>query len=127
MASHKPQQRAFLSYLETPLTKDKALLTLSDGMSTLGSCLELDKAGKALPGFSILATNYWDSQMKVADRINSGGVRHWLYNTATKALEALVNGKDPDLMHTSDLELKELYEKAEKRARKREERKNKSS
>ena len=83
VASHKRwQQKRYLSFLEKPWKKNLPKWMLNDGMSNLGSCLRFDKAGEVLPGFSILAKNYWDSQMKVADRINSGGVRHWLYVTS---------------------------------------------
>lgn len=125
VASHrKREQEKFIKYFEK--TKDKSpLKRLTDGINRLDSCLVLSNTGNVLSKLRVLATSYWDSQMIKGDRINSGGVRHWLHVTATKALEKLVNGKNPDLKGAVDSELERLYEEAEiKRARRDRKRQN---
>ena len=117
VASHIPNdQLAYLKYLETEETKGVAEKTLTDGVNRLDNCLRFKSAKKIDPRFTVLATNYWDGQMRRADRLQAnGGVRHWLHVTAAKALETLVNGNDPDLMHTRANELEKLYNEAEEK------------
>ena len=116
VASHKTkEQREFLNFLETEETKGLALKTLTDGINRIDHCLTLSQDGLVLTKFHVLSINYWDSQMVNADKIKKGGVRHWLYVTATKALEKLVNGEDPDLKNSFTTELERLYEEAEVR------------
>ena len=114
VASHrKTREEEYRKYFETSETEGLALKTLSDGINRLDHCLTID-GDKVLPKFGILKTNYWDSQMLKADHIKNGGVQHWLRKTATKALEGLVNGEDPDLKYALNSELDQLYEEAEK-------------
>lgn len=116
VASHvKQDQEQYIKYMETKDTKGNALKTMTDGITRLDTCLRFKSKRKVDPRYSLLVTNYWDSQMKNADKIRVGGVRHWLHVTATKALETLVNGRKPDLMYTRENKLKELYAAAEKK------------
>lgn len=116
VASHdRPDQKKFVKYLEKPETKGIPIKTLTDGIVRLDTCLRMKSRKKVDKKFTILATNYWDSQMKKSDSIGSDGVRHWLHYTATKALETLVNGRKPDLMYTRNHQLELLYQQAEAR------------
>ena len=112
VASHKENiQKKILNHLKTPETEGLAMKTLTDGVNRIDHCLILS-GNSVLSKFDVLKTNYWDSQMRKADGIKRGGVRYWLHNTATKALEALVNGKTPDLQGAEDSILERMYEKA---------------
>lgn len=97
-ASHKrSNQKSFIAATETSETEGQALKTLSDGMTRLEDCLQI-KNGVPDPKFTILATNYWDSQMKVGSKVlKRGSVAFWLHVHAQRAVEPLVNGKNPKL------------------------------
>ena len=72
--------------METSESKGKALLTLSDGMTRVGDCLDIEH-GEISTRYEILATSYWDSQMKAADQISEkGGVQKWLHSTVVKTM-----------------------------------------
>lgn len=92
-------QEVYLKVMETPQTKGSGMKTLTDGMTRIGSCLErYGWNGKITGNYEVLATNYWDSQMKRADRISAkGGIQRWLHGKATLGLESLVNGANPVL------------------------------
>ena len=115
VASHRSKkQKKFLGIMETPETKGLAMKTLSDGLNRVDHCLTMLGDGIVSPKFDVQPINFWDGQMRVADRISGKGVRFWLHSTATKALETLVNGEHPDLQYTES-ELEEQYQRAQNR------------
>ncbi len=78
--------KAFQALMETPESERKALLTLSDGMTRVGDCLDVEH-DQISTRSEILATSYWDSQMKTADRISEkGGVQKFLHSTVVKSV-----------------------------------------
>jgi len=86
--------------------------TMSDGVNRLDRCVKRT-GGKIEAKYTLLSTNFWDGQLAKADPIGKKGARHWLHHTATKALEKLVNGKNPDLKwDESSKAIEEKYLKA---------------
>ena len=96
VASHNSKrQESFLDMTTDPKDRNSFMKTLSDGITKAENCFRVGEKGQINYRYAALGTNYWESQMQVADPI-TGGVQRWLHERK-KDFEVMVNSASPQV------------------------------